>query len=143
MKNLFAFNTSDEAFAVLNKAILLDDWRQAFCKNDDGELNNFYRPESQVRKYAAVFKTGGFNAESEVPDLLRSALKSHIYEISEWLCTPRMPSLTLTVKFDHPVGYTLEADGEKLSSDTVRLVLRKDHNSGTHYGFFVSTFMPI
>lgn len=127
---------------IINKLLSGDGWKTGMFAKKYLSLSDIYETEEQVRN-APVFPYGGFNNPETVEDDLKGCLLAAVDKIAEWM-EGKQKTLRLEFNLDYDIGYTVASPtAPKINSKCLVLALRKDYESLTQNGFFISAFNVI
>mgnify|MGYP003435150678 CR=1 FL=1 len=143
MSDVLKFEDKKELIALMMRALRQENWKESFCKNEKNAINEFFKPEDDVRETSRMLEFGGFNTPEQTDAYLRRTLDMHIEDIADFLMSTRRMMSTETM-CNETVGYVYRfRSAEKVETNKFKMVIRKDRDHNTEFGFFVSLFAPI
>lgn len=127
---------------IIEKLLCGEGWKTGMFANKYLPFSHIYETEEQVRQ-SPIFPYGGFNNPETVEDDLKGCLLATTDKIAEWM-EGKKRTLRLEFNLDYDIGYTVDSPtAPKRNSRCVVLALRRDTESLTQNGFFVSAFNVI
>lgn len=127
---------------IIEKLLHKDAWKTGMFANKYLSFDDIYETEEQVRN-APVFPYGGFNNPETVENDLKGCLLATTDKIAEWM-EGKQRTLRLEFNLDYDIGYTVDSPtAPKESSRCLVLTLRRDMETLTQNGFFISAFNVI
>ena len=118
-----------------------ENWQDIFCKNNHGQNQDFYVEEDTIRKFAedgGAF--GGFHSRSDYERILKQTISDYADSIIKFI-EGKAPIRTIVAEYPESVGYMI-CNNEKINVKSVELVLLKDKEDVSKYGFLISNFTP-
>lgn len=137
------FNNVEDATETLRKELFSKNWKDAFLKNQDGELNDFFVEKDMAKQMNDIIPFGYFYSREQMYELLHSSINVNISEIAKWLVKGNNLPIKLPIAFCSCIGCSFDENGEEHQEKKIQIIIRRDRKNNTKYGFFVSSFHPV
>ena len=143
MADVLKFDDKKELTALMARALKKENWKESFCKNENNKINEVFKTEEEVKETSRMFEFGGFNSAEQADMYVRETLDMHIEDLADFAMSTRRV-MSITTMCNEVVGYVYAfRTTEKESTNKFKMVLHKDRDHNTEFGFFISTVTPI
>lgn len=108
----------------------------------DGRKIEYVKNEEKTKRLASFGSMSTCYDMETANMVIYDIVSKNVDAIAEWLTT-KMPSFGIYAEYDRPIGYTLDAEGNRRDTNKVKVVFRKEIPGVTEYGFSISSVIPL